>query len=144
MWFAQGANIAKVTPRGAITSYHVSDGSMPYGITLGPDGNLWFVDQRKSRVSRITPSGTITQWPTPTPASAPNDIAVGPDGNLWFTESANAGGGPSQKVGRITTAGVITEFTMPTASERFGITAGPNTTVWVTEFTTSNIGRIQL
>ncbi len=36
-------------------------------------------------------------------------ITTGPDGALWFTELID-------QIGRITTAGVITEFPIPTAS----------------------------
>ena len=44
--------------------------------------------------------------------AAPGGIAAGPDGNLWFTES-NA-----NKIGRITTAGVVTEFSDPHGQQR--------------------------
>jgi virginiamycin B lyase len=50
----------------------------------------------------------------------------GPDGNLWFTEIA------AQKVGRLTPAGDMTEYTLPVAGEPFGITDGPDHYIWVT------------
>ena len=46
---------------------------------------------------------TVTEFILPTAAGRPSAITTGPDGALWFTE---AGG----KIGRITTAGKITEF----------------------------------
>jgi streptogramin lyase len=56
------------------------------------------------------------------------EIARGPDGNLWFTEPA------SNRIGRITPAGVVTEFTVPTANTLpGGITAGPDGNLWFTE-----------
>jgi virginiamycin B lyase len=56
-------------------------------------------------------------------------ITAGPDGNLWFTEYGG------NKIGRITTAGVITEFPIPTDdSEPWGITSGPDGNLWFTEF----------
>jgi streptogramin lyase len=42
----------------------------------------------------------------PTPGSLPVGITTGPDGALWFTEGA------TDKIGRITTAGVFTERSM--------------------------------
>ena len=51
---------------------------------------------------------TITEFPIPTAGSYPGGITAGPDGNLWFAE------GTAQKIGRITTAGVVTEFPIPT------------------------------
>jgi hypothetical protein len=37
----------------------------------------------------------------------PMGITAGPDGNLWFT------GAGSDKIGRITTSGAVTEFQIP-------------------------------
>ena len=62
---------------------------------------------------------------------------MGPDGALWFTETL------ANTIGRITTAGVITEYPMTTASSSpFGITAGPDGALWFTEVGASKIGRI--
>ena len=68
----------------------------PRDITVGPDGNLWFVESNGNRVDRITPAGVITQFTMPTINARLSHIVAGPDGNLWFTE---AGG---NKIGRIT------------------------------------------
>src|SRR5260370_40489576 len=46
---------------------------------------------------------TITEYPVPSGGSS-EDITTGPDGNVWFTEIAG------NKIGKITPAGVITEF----------------------------------
>jgi streptogramin lyase len=65
---------------------------------------------------------TTTEYPIPTAGSIPLHITAGPDGTLWFTEPG------ADKIGRITTAGVITEFPVPTASSNVDdITAGPGT-----------------
>jgi virginiamycin B lyase len=55
-------------------------------ITTGPDGNLWFTENVAGKVGRVTPSGTITEFATPTSGSGPDFITTGLDGNLWFTE----------------------------------------------------------
>jgi virginiamycin B lyase len=48
-------------------------------------------------------------------------------------------------IGRITTAGIVTEYRIPTDdSHPLGITAGPDSTVWFTEEYTNKIGRIKL
>ena len=58
-------------------------------------------------------------------------------GSLWFTERFG------NKIGRITTAGVITEFAVPSnESEPFGIAAGPDGDIWFTEIARNQIGRI--
>lgn len=79
----------------------------------------------------------LTQFPIPTANSLPSFIALGSDENLWFTE---LGG---NKIGRITTGGVITEFPTPAAnSGPTGITAGLDGAIWFGEGSVNNIGRI--
>ncbi len=66
-------------------------------------------------------------------------IAAGPDGNLWFTES------DGNRIGRITPAGIVTEFSIPTAiSYPRGIAAGPDGNLWFTEDSGNKIGRITI
>jgi streptogramin lyase len=62
----------------------------------GPDGNLWFTEYWGNKIGRITPTGTITEFPIPTKGAGSVGIALGPDGNLWFTEFA------TNKIGRVT------------------------------------------
>jgi virginiamycin B lyase len=38
----------------------------------------------------MTPTGSFTEFTTPTANSSPDTIVTGPDRNLWFTESAYA------------------------------------------------------
>ena len=60
------------------------------------------------RSGEITPAGVITtNLALPTPGG-PFGITAGSDGNLWFTEEAG------NKIGEITTSGVITETPTPT------------------------------
>jgi streptogramin lyase len=77
----------------------------------------------------IAPGQVVTEFPIPTASSVPTGIAAGPDGNLWFTAGDN--------IGRITTAGVITEFLAVSGP---GIAAGPDGNLWFTAG--DNIGRI--
>src|ERR1035438_8811512 len=78
---------------------------------------------------------SITEYTMPTAGSNPWGIAAGPDGALWFTESVG-------KIGRITTSGTITEYTVPTAVSLGDITAGPDGALWFTDFGGNKIGRI--
>ena len=81
---------------------------------------------------------SVTEFPVPTAQSNLSGITRGPDGNLWFTE-ALAG-----KIGRITPAGVITEFSagITPNSAPAGITRGPDGNLWFTESQANKIGRI--
>lgn len=55
------------------------------------------------------PSAKLKQFRVPTDNSEPRDITNGSDGNRWFTEGTEFTGAPA-KIGRITPAGVVTEF----------------------------------
>lgn len=69
--------------------------------------------------------------------SSPTSIAPGPEGNEWFTEKSG------NRIGRITPAGAVTEFPIPTpASEPSGIALGPEGNLWFTEYKGNKIGRI--
>ena len=68
---------------------------------------------------------TFNEYPLSTGGTGPYYITSGPDGNLWFSEDLQ------NKIGRITTAGTITEF--PTDSHVRGITTGPDGNLWLVE-----------
>ena len=79
----------------------------------------------------------IVEYLVPTANSLPLQIAAGSDGALWFTEE------DGNKIGRITTSGVMTEYRVPTRnSGPFGITAGPDGALWFVENNSYQIGRI--
>src|SRR5688572_33026417 len=79
----------------AIDEFSVAPGANPGGITAGPDGALWFVEEGTSRIGRITTAGVVTNYfdvaTNPPPATDPtlpalDQITLGPDNNLWFTQ----------------------------------------------------------
>jgi len=87
-------------------------GSFLTGIATGSDGALWFTEFNAapfivgSRIGRIT-SAVITEFSAGLSAgSAPDAIVAGLDGALWFRKASSDG------IGRITTTGVITEFSI--------------------------------
>ena len=118
---SQSLQVFTTPPRGAT------------GITAGPDGNLWFTTFNSNLVGRITPAGTIAEFPIPTPSGL-QGITAGPDGNLWFCEQS------ANKIGRITPNGTITEFAGANGPET--ITAGPDGNLWFTESPWTSVGRI--
>src|SRR5260370_465514 len=61
--------------------------SHPFRITSGPDGALWFTEQNKNQIGRVTTSGAVSEFSTiPTAGQLPSGIVAGSDGNLSFTE----------------------------------------------------------
>ncbi|MEI7682696.1 MAG: Ig-like domain-containing protein [Candidatus Saccharibacteria bacterium] len=111
--------------------------AQPFGITSGPDGNLWFTERSKDFIGKITTSGVVTEYPVTTIGTDKFSITAGPDNNLWFTE------GSANKIGKITTSGVVTEYSVPTASANpFRIIASSDGNLWFTEESASGIAKI--
>lgn len=123
----------------SINEYPLPEGSKPFDIAAGPDGNMWFTNRTTNTIGRITMAGAVTTYDLGlTPSAKLNGIAAGPDGNVWFTERAG------HKVGRITPAGAITEFSagLSGSPDIYDITAGPGGAMWFTETYNSRIGKI--
>jgi len=148
---SQPLYLATVPFSSSMNEYPLADGRHPYGITSGPDGNLWFTEGNPdgssgNRIGRITPGGFVTEFAIPTAGGQPIGIASGPDNNLWFTEYVG------NKVGRISPVGSdaaiqasLTEFPIPTGSSwPDKIASGPDNNLWFTEFNGNRIGRVTL
>jgi virginiamycin B lyase len=153
LWFTEyiGNKIGRITTTGIITEYPTpTSESQPNGITAGPDGALWFTERTSNKIGRITTTGTVTEYPISTAGSLPGGIATGADGALWFTEQGCPGCPPSPtpgKIGRIDTAGTITEYPITSsAGSPLTIAAGSDGALWFTEVTEGGdgirIGRI--
>jgi streptogramin lyase len=123
-----------------LNEYPIGANAQPLTITVGPDGNIWFTDQTGytgtintstkaiaeyvtpggglgiasyagrlwisgSNLTQMSTSGTIVKSVAMTLTGQPsNQLTLGSDGNFWFTETE------TQRVARVTTAGVVTEF----------------------------------
>lgn len=84
---------------------HTDGLSGPRGITLGPDGAIWFTEHAKVKLGRISSDGSIVEYAYPHAGAHPENIVAGPDGNLWFSQ-----GGPAAGIARITPSGDIAQF----------------------------------
>ena len=107
-------------------------GSAPNSIVTGADGNLWFTEGGASYIGKITPSGTITQYPTPHTGSA--GIAAGSDGNIWFAEGSAdeiASVNPTTATNNPTTD-EVTQYPVPAGQAPSQMTAAPGY-VWFVE-----------
>ncbi|HSZ69455.1 MAG TPA: IPT/TIG domain-containing protein [Solirubrobacteraceae bacterium] len=137
LWFSSTtgsvSGLGQMTTAGTILhEYTLSEQDFPEAIAEGADHNMWFTEWNKSKIGRITPSGTITEYALPE-GREPFDIVKGPDGNMWFTEQGQ--GTSWGKIGKITTAGVITEYALPEVANEpvpVDITAGPEESLWFT------------
>ncbi len=86
-------------------------GTLNSGLPGGPTATVVASGTGISTTSAaFTPKPTIYQFSIPVSTNKPRYIAAGSDGNMWFTEF------PGNAIARITPAGVVTEFPVPTAN----------------------------
>ena len=145
IWYAEENKIARMDTSGKTDAgdefpLPAGEGYIN-GLVLGPDGNIWFSLGLPAAVGRITPTGTITIFRTPTLNSLPFGLAVGPDKQIWFAErNADA-------IGAIPTSAAsgadIAEY--PVGIENAGvlyIAAGPDSRMWFSEANVNALGAI--
>ena len=70
--------MGKVTTDGVFTEYQIPTfGSVPFGITAGPDGNLWFTESA-DKVGKVTTDGVFTEYPIPAATPGPSAPPTAP------------------------------------------------------------------
>jgi virginiamycin B lyase len=144
IWFIenQGDYVGKITPAGVVTEYNVNTGggSYSFGITAGSDGRIWFADAHNKRIGAINTDGTGLTYYAAGLTGTPISIVGGPDGNLYFGETSAA-------VGRITTAGVISEYAFKPTLSSFpilSIVVGPDKNIWFSNNGHAQVGMLKL
>ncbi len=137
--------IGQITPSGALRVFSDTTNTKintPRGITVGPDHNIWFTNYGNNTIGKID----ITTYAITTYSGGginhPEDIATGPDNNLWFTNYGLSYVPTSGSIGKITTAGVISNYTNSSVHGPWKITAGPryNGDLWFTNIGGASIG----
>jgi len=147
MWFIEwmGDNVGFITTTGKVTEFPAGLGgfSNSFGIAYGKDGRIWFADPQHHRIGAIRTNGTGLTFYRLGATSTPDSIIAGPDGNLYFGEYGSSTAG---RIGRITTAGQITEFNLPAAQGTFpmlGLTVqGGN--IWFANNAHAKVGMLKL
>jgi virginiamycin B lyase len=125
---------ATSTVDGGIRRFDIS--GLPFDITAGPDGNIWFTESGPpDRIGRLSPSGALDEFTVS--GDGVDEITAGPDGNLWFTVVW------SSAIGKITPEGAITLFPIPTPNAQpTGIATGSDGNIWFSEWGKRRIGRM--
>lgn len=99
---------------------------------------LAFAVSAAVNAQEVTP--VLVEHEIPTSASEPGGIIAGPDGAMWFVETA------ANKIGRISSEGVITEYDVPTAgaidTDQGFLAVGPDGALWFNEDLVNKVGRI--
>ena len=139
LWFTELTRnaIVKLTPAGSLTFYTIpTPGANPQGITPGPDGALWFTEFNANQIGRIDAAGNITEFGGVT--GSPDRITRGLDNNLWFTEPFPF----DSRIGRITPAGVVTEFQLANGAQPRDIVGGPDGNLWFVAYGAGQLAQI--
>ena len=117
---------------------------IPWAITTGPDGNIWFTQSvGNGAIGVLNPTTrVVTEIPLPSSVGFEGadhvSITAGPDGNIWF---ADYDGNTIGKIDPATDA--ITVYTVPTANAGLeDITAGPHGNLWFIEKAANQVGMI--
>jgi virginiamycin B lyase len=157
LWFSEhrAGEIGRIEPGGAIREYPVPVPPAralepafrallnprtpgPGAIAAGSDGSMWFTEGGDGaevsgvyggQIAKITPSGTIEEYPIPSPNSEPQAITTASDGEVAFAERTARGGA----IGRVASDGTIRLFPLPEGGEADGIATGPAGALWFTE-----------
>ena len=111
--------------------------SNPSSITRGPGNALWFVANDSGRhIVRIDSTGRMQGHRVPVGSRA-QGITLGRDGALWFTDAG------ANKIGRMTSTGGVTEFSVPTQNAGLtGICQGPDGALWFIEDSANKVGSV--
>jgi streptogramin lyase len=141
---------------GTITEYAIPRGhrgpvkTFPVGITLGPDGKMWFAERGLGKLRSITTDGQFGHAIELTgQAPYPQNSVAGPDGNLWATagstrtykQESHGVPDPYGAIVMVTLAGVVTPYPLPMYSDPRAIVSGPDGNLWFTQ-SSGFIGRI--
>jgi len=119
-------------PVGTITE-HESAIKDPVQIVTGPDGAMWFINRGGASIARLSVAGELVDFDGH--GLHATAIAAGSDGAIWFTTNANS-------IGRMSTEGVITEYTDASIRDPHAITAGPDGALWFTNYAGYSVGRV--
>ncbi len=127
-------HVQKFTISGASFSSRVSTKTAsggPYGITIGPDGNLWYVEEAVDKVAKISTdlSTTHLDYATGVTSSDPRFIAAD-SSSLWVTDYGG------KKLLQVATNGTVTQHSFPSTrspnDKPVFVAVASNGHVWVT------------
>jgi len=110
----------------AFASVPTGNGSQPWDIKVGADGQPWLTEPNGNRIGKYTP-GTLTYFTwynLPSPNSGPNDLDIA-QGSVWFVEK------DGNRIGKLyAAAGSLYELVLP-ASVPTGVAVDANGCAWV-------------
>ena len=143
IWFTEFSadRIGRITTNGVITEFPLgTPGLNPWGIASGPDGRLWFCAYGNQQIGAMTTNGVVTLYTIPRaqnePFKTPRQITRR-GAHMWYTDF-------SYRIGRITTAGVITQYVHEAGVNPSGIALGADNNIWFTADFTDTVNRLRV
>ncbi len=150
LWFTENVNnkVGAVDTSGTLVHEYYAPGAdaRPTGITVAPNGDLWWVDggsgaEPENNVSRLTPDGTVTNYELYPCACFGIGITLGPDNRLWAVEELGVFNGEAPgTIDRISLNGrSVVRYPVPAppfSDQHLPAwdAPGPDGRVWFTEF----------
>jgi len=141
MWFTEyGADaVGSIDAQGRVEQYRLpTRDAAPAGIAWGADRNMWVTESgyNASRLARVTPTGSVTEYPLPSPGAQPFGIAT--SGRiLWVTEFGTG------KIASADLSGHVAEYDVPTAGATpFQVAVTAAGQVWFTEPSNDQLGEV--
>lgn len=150
IWFAGFELLGRVVTGGQVTGIadfgpqRVAAVGLPDAITRGSDGALWYTNEARARITRLSPTGQLSDTIVPSGEGGLKmpGITAGPDRAVWFTEVPFESSA-REAIGRVGFDGSYRHWTLPERSSGAGqITLGPDHALWFTEESGYRIGRI--
>ncbi len=157
LWFGGRAgdnSVDSITVGGTLTPVSAGGTAAPlYGV-IGSDGNYWFSDwgtvgdanqPTPARILKVDhTTSALTPYAVTTTNAVPIKLAQGSDGNVWFAERGYVTGAvppalSASGLGKITPAGVVSEYALDPNAHPYGIVA-QGTKLWFTEDYNDAIG----
>ncbi|HEX6753533.1 MAG TPA: hypothetical protein VF093_08130, partial [Solirubrobacterales bacterium] len=86
--------------------------------------------------------GANTEFFEPEAPTYPMTLTEGPDGNVWFTDPGQPILLNGLKIGKVTPAGVVTQYSPGLSGGAWGIAKGPDGDIWFTEPGAKKVGHI--
>jgi virginiamycin B lyase len=69
-----------------IDEWTVPVNSRPHDPAVAPDGYIWYTGQTANTLGRLNPdTGSVTEYPLPTPRSGPHGLVADAEGHIWYT-----------------------------------------------------------
>ena len=140
LWFTgQAGTYGRLDPStGTVRVFDAPEGRGPYGITVAPNGDIWYASLAGSHIARIDPTtGAATVVEPPTPDQGARRVWSDSGGRLWVSEW-NAG----RLAVHDPATGTWQEWPLPgDGPQAYAVFVDDRDIVWLTDFGANAIVR---